>query len=189
MKTEYDIIEEVPDLYRIIPLVAFRRTKNVYFDFVPIKALPRINSIDRVIHEGGAISPGTIDDLERPWYMHPHQDDNLIVLHGTRHVDIYTRKHGRVENFVVTPNRIMKDGKILYDGPAMLVWPRAVLHRIRSGEEGSASLNFAVHYEGFDIKTNFNVYDLDTGTGKFRVIREGFRDQMEDISQSILSTR
>lgn len=60
----------------------------------------------------------------------------------------------------------------------MLVWPRNVFHRIVSGEEGSASLNFALRYPGFDIDTNFSVYDLDAATGRHEVIREGRLDQM-----------
>lgn len=31
--------------------------------------------------------------------MHPHQDDNLIVLQGTRHVDIYSLEHCRMEKY------------------------------------------------------------------------------------------
>ena len=31
--------------------------------------------------------------------------------------------------------------------------------------------------EGFDIKTNFNIYELDTETGKFEVARIGSKDQ------------
>ena len=59
----------------------------------------------------------------------------------------------------------------------MLVWPCNVFHRIRTDSQGSASMNLAVHHEGFDIRTNFNVYDLDTTTGEYRVIREGHLDQ------------
>ena len=66
---------------------------------------------------------------------------------------------------------------MLLDEPAMLVWPWYVFHRIVSGLEGSASLNFAVHYEGLDMRTNFNIYDLDMASGAYRMIREGFRDQ------------
>ena len=110
--------------------------------------------------------------------MHPYQDDNLIILHGTRHIDIYTPAHGAVESFTATPHKVEKEGRIVYDGPAMLVWPRGVFHRIKSCEkEGSASLNFAVHYEGFDIRTNFSVYDLNTETGEYRIVREGHLDQ------------
>ena len=110
--------------------------------------------------------------------MHPLQDDNLIVLHGTRFVDIYTKAHGSVESFDLTPERITHNGKVIFEGGAMLVWPRGVFHRIRSAERiGSASLNFAVRYEGFDIRTNFNVYDLDVQSGEYRMIRAGYLDQ------------
>jgi len=170
----------VPGLYRIIPLTIFRRTPGVFFDKVPLDALPRIDAVDRVIHEQAARSPGPVGDVIAPWYMHPHQDDNLIILHGTRYVELYTRGHGKVESFVVTPRHIKKEGVTVFDGAAMLVWPRGVFHRIVSSEKaGSSSLNFAAHYEGFDIRTNFNVFDLDLASGKFRVIREGHMDQPE----------
>ena len=100
-----------------------------------------------------------------------------MVLQGTRYVDIYTRAHGRIESFVITPEKLEHNGRILYDGPALLVWPRAVFHRIKSGESGSASINLATHYEGIDMRTNFNIYDLDPETGKFKVLREGHLDQ------------
>jgi hypothetical protein len=171
------IIEEVPGLYKILPLRVFRKTQKVTFDFVPIHLLPRIDAIDRVLHDSNATSPGPVGSVERPWYVHPCQDDNLIVLYGTRDVEIYTKAHGRIERFTVTPNEIIKDGKVIFSGGAMLIWPRGVFHRIQSAAQGSASLNLAVHYEGFDIRTNFNIYDLDTATGEFRVIREGYLDQ------------
>ncbi len=170
------IIEKVDNFYSIISLIKFRHTPGVYFDNVPMDFLPEIGAMDRVLHEKSAVSPGPVGDVERPWYMHPHQADNLIVLYGTRHVDIYTKEHG-ILNFTVTPQQILKEGKLIYDGPAMLVWPRFVFHRITSGEEGSASLNFAVHYEGLDMRKNFNIYDLNTDTGEFKIIREGFKDQ------------
>ena len=170
------IFREVKDFYRIIPLHKLRRTPGVFFDNVPMGCLPRIDAIDRVLHEKSAVSPGPMGEVARPWYMHPHQDDNLIVLYGTRQVDIYLEKYG-MESFTVTPGRILQQGKVLFDGPAMLVWPRYVFHRIVSGPEGSASLNFAVHYEGIDMRTNFNIHGLDQASGAYRVIREGFLDQ------------
>lgn len=171
------IVEEVPRFYTIIALKPFRKTKGVSFDIMPMEALPHIDGIDRVIHESNALSPGSVAGIERPWYVHPHQEDNLMVLHGRRIVDIYTKEYGRVENFVVEPGMITHNGKVVYEGAAILVWPCNVFHRIESGIEGSASLNFAVRHEGFDIKTNFSIYDLDTSTGAFRVIRPGHMDQ------------
>jgi hypothetical protein len=175
--TDGNIIDEVPGLYRIIPLRVFRKTQNVTFDFVPIDLLPRIDAIDRVLHESHATSPGAVGSIERPWYMHPFQDDNLIVLHGIRHVEIYTHEHGKIEKFTVTPHEIVREGQVIYKGGAMLVWPCNVFHRIQSDAQGSASLNLAVHYAGFDIRTNFNIYQLEIATGEYCVIREGYLDQ------------
>lgn len=171
------VLEEVEGFYRIIKLKPFRRTEGVAFDIVPMDFLPRIDGIDRVIHRHGAVSPGTVGSVERPWYLHPNQEDNLIVLAGRRTVDIFTLKHRRVETFVVEPERILKNGELLYEGPAMLVWPCNVFHRIVSGEQGSASLNFAARFDGFDIRTNFSIYDLDTETGAYTEIRAGYLDQ------------
>ena len=98
-------------------------------------------------------------------------------MQGVRSVDIYTLEHRRLEHFVVEPERVYHEDKLVYDGPAMLVWPTNVFHRIVSGKDGSASLNFAVRLPGFDIDTNFSVYDLDPATGEYRVIRQGSLDQ------------
>jgi predicted dehydrogenase len=170
-------IQEVPGLYKIIPLIKFRRTKGVAFDLLPIEFIPKIDGIDRVIHDFEAISPGKTAGIERPWYMHPAQADNLIVLHGIRYVDIYTKEHGKIESFEVSANMVKHNGEIVYQGPVMLVWSEGVFHRIQSGEKGSASLNFAVRGKEFDIETNFNIYDLDTNTGEYKVLREGHLDQ------------
>jgi hypothetical protein len=172
------ILEEVEGLYRIIALRPLRRTEGVRFDMVELESLVRIDAIDRVIHEGAAVSPGPVEGVARPWYMHTSQDDNLLVLHGTRHVDIYTPHHGRVEHFTVTADRVMRGDELLHEGAAMLVWPRGVFHRITSDPiEGSASVNLATHYAGFDIETNFSIYDLDVDTGEYKVIRKGSLDQ------------
>ncbi len=173
-----EVFDEEPGFWRIILLKPFRRTKGVAFDIVPMELLPRIDGIDRVIHEHGAFSPGSVGEVERPWYLHPHQEDNLIVLAGVRSVDIYSAAAGRMEHFVVEPSRVWHNGRLVCDHPAMLVWPVNVYHRIVSGENGSASLNFAVRHEGFDVHTNFSVYDLDPATGVSRVLREGRLDQM-----------
>jgi len=172
-----DILKKIEGLYKIIPLKLFRKTPGVSFNILPKKNVPKIDAVDRVIHEKEAISPGPVGTITRPWYMHPHQDDNLMVLQGVRHIDLYTQAHGKIESFVVTPENIMQNGKSVYDGAALLVWPRGVFHRIKSGEKGSISVNLATHYKGIDMRTNFNIYDLDTVTGKFKIIREGYLDQ------------
>lgn len=179
MYDKENIIDEVEGLYRIIKLKEFRKTEGVSFDVMTRSMVPKVDAVDRVLHRGGAVSPGPVGDVDRPWYMHTSQDDNLIVLQGTRYVEVYTPAHGKIEKFVVEPNKIVHNGEVVYEGGAVLVWPVGVFHRIQSGEDGSASVNLATHYEGFDIDTNFNIYDLNTETGEYKVIREGFKDQQK----------
>jgi hypothetical protein len=168
---------EVEGLYKVVHLKRFRETKGVRFDILPKELLTNVAGVDRVIHEGNAVSPGAIGDVLRPWYMHTHQSDNLLVLHGERHVDLYSTAHGKIERFVVTSNQIFKNGELLIEGPAMLVWPPNVFHRVESKEKGSASLNFAYRSDGFNVDDNFSIYDLNTETKEFKVIRVGSEDQ------------
>jgi len=177
MEATRDVIHEIPGLYQVIRFIPLRRTENVAFDLFPIRAIDRIDALDRVMHGPGAFSPGSVGELVRPWYMHPHQTDHLLLLHGTREVEIYTPAHGEVVRFIATPDRIEMNGELLHDGPAALVWPRGVFHRVLSGDLGSAALNLATHHAGFDLNTNFNVYDLDIETGQYECVREGRLDQ------------
>ena len=168
-------------MYRIIPLRMLRRTKGVKFDEMVPSDIPNIQGIDRVIHGPNSISPGPIEDapvpIKRPWYMHPGQDDNLLVLQGTRYIDIFDPKTLTKASFIVSPDKIFKNDKLYYDGPAMVVRPAGIFHRIISGIEGSISVNFATRTKNFDIKDNFNVYNLCTSTGDYHVLKEGHEDQ------------
>ena len=168
-------------MYRIIPLRILRRTKGVKFDEMVPSDIPKISGIDRVIHGANSISPGPVEDapipVKRPWYMHPGQDDNLLVLQGTRYIDIFDPKTSVKASFIVTPEKVYKNDKLYYDGPAMVVWPAGIFHRIISGIEGSISVNFSSRTKDFDIKDNFNIYNLCTNTGDYQLLRDGIEDQ------------
>jgi len=177
MKMSLDeILRQVEGFHKITALKPYRKTAGVLFDAVPMGGFSSIQAIDRVLHDRGAYSPGTVGAVERPWYRHQDQEDNLIVLAGFRDVDLFWE--GRLVHFRLTPYRIEMEGTPLFDGPVMLSWSTQVFHRIFSSpEKGSASINFAIRHPGFDLKSNFNIYDLNTGTGISRIIREGHLDQ------------
>ena len=59
----------------------------------------------------------------------------------------------------------------------MVVWPAGIFHRIISGSEGSISINFSTRNEKFNLKDNFNIYDLNSKTGEYKLIRDGSQDQ------------
>lgn len=171
------IVKEVKDFYKVIKLKEFRHTEGVSFDIMAKSMIPKIDAIDRVIHEDSAVSPGSIGTVSRPWYMHTHQEDNLFVVQGKRNVELFMTKYGNVEKFVIAPDYIEHNGERILEGGGLITWDIDVFHRIVSGEEGSASINLATHHDGFDIKTNFNIYDLDTETGEYKLLREGYKDQ------------
>jgi len=173
-------------MYRIIPLRVLRRTKGVKFDEMVPSDIPKIDGIDRVIHAPNSISPGSIHHIKRPWYMHPYQDDNLMVLQGTRFVDIYCPKQKQKASFIITPDKIYKNNFLYCDYPALIVWPAGIFHRIISGPEGSISINFATRHPEFDLKDNFNIYDLDTNTGEYNIIKDGYQDQ-PDLRYKLMS--
>lgn len=165
------------NLYRLVPLRILRRTPGVLFDEIVPSDIPKIHGIDRVIHSANSISPGPIQDIKRPWYMHKEQDDNLMVLQGTRCIDIYNPNTKEDASFIVTPEKVYKNEKLYYDGPAMVVWPAGIFHRIISGSEGSISINFSSRTSKFNLKDNFNIYDLNRNTGKYKLLKQGVDDQ------------
>ena len=169
--------QSVADVAFLIPLDELRNTPSVDFHYLPLDFVKEINAIDRVEHAVGAFSPVAKNvSVKRPWYMHPNQEDNLLVLNGTREINLYTVKHGKIETFEVSPSLIKHEGEIIFEGPALLGWGTHVFHRVHS-PQGSISINFARHFEGFGIDTNFNIYDLNTDTGSFSMIRAGHLDQ------------
>jgi hypothetical protein len=164
-------------MYRIIPLRIMRRTQGVKFDEMVPSDIPKIDGVDRIIHGPNSISPGPVDNVNRPWYMHKHQDDNLMVLFGTRFIDIYDVKTRTEASFIITPDKIYKNDKLYCNYPAMIVWPSGIFHRIISGPEGSISMNFATRHKGFDIRDNFNIYNLNVNSGEYVLMKDGFEDQ------------
>ena len=176
MKTEFQTIPQ-DQLFTILPFCELRNTENVQFHSLPM--LEDVKGIDRVKHGANAHSPGKVGDTEESWYMHPHQRDHLTVLQGKRTVELYNDKFGggEVVTLETTPYETKKNGVVILEGPALLCWPEFVFHRITSGTEGSMSINFATRTEAFDIKTNFNIYNLNTKDNTFKIIREGFKDQ------------
>ena len=75
------------------------------------------------------------------------------------------------------PTHKSEDYKLYYDGPAIVVWPAGIFHRIISGVDGSISINFSTRTEKFNIKDNFNIYNLCTETGDYTLLKEGHEDQ------------
>lgn len=165
------------DLAFIIPMKLLRKTPAVEFYTIP-EVMKHLDAIDKVIHQPGAKSPMIKGDTKHYWYMHTDQEDKLVVHEGRRIVELYSHKHKQVEKFEVSSHSIKHRGRIIYKGAGILGWPKHVFHRIES-PEGSISTNYAKHLKNFDIRTNFNIYDLDIKNNTHSIVREGHKDQPE----------
>lgn len=168
------IAKQVEWLFYIIPLKNLRHTENVDFKMVPF--FEDFNWIDIVKHEPGAMSPGKVDWQWNHWYMHPYQEDNLLTLSGNRFVELYTKEHWKIEKLEISNERIKWNWEIIFEGQAILWWYEHVFHRNYS-PEWSISMNFAMRKPGFDLDTEFNIYDLDIETWEFSVARVWKMDQ------------
>jgi len=170
------IIQKHEGLFHVIPFFLLRKTNKVNFHSIP--CMERITGIERVVHEQGALSPGSVAEVQKPWYMHPNQEDNLITLFGSRVVELYHPSHDQIETFEISAERIVHNNVTILDGPGILGWPTGVFHRNSSPYQGgSVSLNLGIHFEDFNVDTEFNIYDLDITTGKHRVLSEGHLDK------------
>eukprot|EP00727_Mastigamoeba_balamuthi_P005801 m51a1_g1840 putative ubiquitin carboxyl-terminal hydrolase 22-like (718) ;mRNA; f:561984-565489 len=168
---------EEAGFWKVIPLRRFRHKDEVTFSGLPMAEFPRIDGVDHVLHGPNARSPGSVGAVDG-WYLHKHQQDNLLVMRGTR-TSILRRadRPGVVETFVVGPDFIERNGVRLLDGPCVLRWEPETYHQVHSGPEGSASLNFAVRCEGFDLKHEFDIWDVRGDGSDGVVVRQGHEDQ------------
>ena len=169
-----EIIKKIEWLFHIVPLKKLRHTENVDFDIMSFAW--EFNGIDIVKHKPGARSPGNANWKENLWYMHKHQEDNLITLHGNRFIELYTKEHWKVERFEISHECIKWNWEVILEWDWILWWPTNVFHRNYS-PDWSISMNFAMRNNEFDIDTEFNIYDLNTKTWEYDVVRVGKLDQ------------
>lgn len=131
-------------MYELVDYEVFRNTPSVKFYDITID---NSNARDLVVHTGPAISPNNDEIGGWQFYMHNHQEDNLLAVSGGRTF------------YLVNPNwevpyhavRVKEDGKILRIPPG-------TYHRSVSDVEGSIVVNQAVRDEQFDVESEFTIY-------------------------------
>ncbi len=171
-----DVTHKEKGLFHIIPFKLLRHTDSVDFHSIPY--LDHVNAMERVIHEDWAKSPGKVWNVAEGWYMHAHQEDNLITISGVRHVELYHPYFSKwkIEKFEISKDYIKHNWKIICDGPWILGWPTGVYHR-NSSTRTSSSLNLWIRFDWFDVDTEFNIYEVDVEMWEVHMIREWSLDQ------------
>ena len=133
-------------MFELIPYERFRDTPAVRFFDVRIGTS---NARDLVIHSGPAISPP--NDLKTgdwQFYLHPHQEDNLLAASGGRTFYLVNLSWDMPFHIV----RLAAGGDILRIPPG-------TFHRPISDLDGSVVLNQAVRDQGASLASEFRVYN------------------------------
>lgn len=133
-------------MFELIPYERFRDTPAVRFFDVTIGSS---NARDLVIHSGPAISPpNDLKTEDWQFYLHPHQEDNLLAASGGRTFYLVNLSWNRPFHIV----RLAAGGDILRIPPG-------TFHRSISDLDGSVVLNQAVRDQGASLAREFRVYN------------------------------
>ena len=135
-------------MFEMIPYERFRDTPAVRFFDVTIGSS---NARDLVVHSGPAISPPNHSESgDWQFYLHPHQEDNLLAASGGR--TFYLVNFAWDQPFHIV--RLAAGGDILRIPPG-------TFHRSISDLDGSVVLNQAVREQGASLTREFRVYNSD----------------------------
>ncbi|MFE4106593.1 redox protein [Almyronema epifaneia] len=132
-------------MFELLAFNKFRDTPNVRFFDITVG---RSNARDLVFHDGPAISPHNSAEGDWQFYLHPHQEDNLLAVSGGRTFDLinftWAYPYHRVR---LEANR------------AILRIPPGTFHRSVSDPKGSLVLNQAIRSEAASLQNEFRVYN------------------------------
>lgn len=131
--------------FELLAYEKFRNTPGVKFFDITIAAS---NARDLVVHEGPAVSPHNAAGGAWQFYLHPHQEDNLLALSGGRTFYLVNFSWDYPFHMV----RLASDGDILRIPPG-------TFHRSVSDANGSIVLNQAVRDAVATIDREFRVYN------------------------------
>ncbi len=132
-------------MFELISYQKFRDTPKVRFFDITIGTS---NARDLVYHDGPAVSPNDSDQGDWQFYLHPHQEDNLLALSGGRTFYLVNFQWEQ-------PYHIVR----LDAGKEILRIPPGTFHRSISDLHGSLVLNQAVRAVSTSIQREFRVYN------------------------------
>jgi hypothetical protein len=142
-------------MFELLSYKKFRDTPSVKFFDITV---PASNIRDLVVHDGPAVSPPDSQQGYWQFYLHPHQEDNLLAISGGRTFYLVNFTWNYPYHIV----RLESDKEILRI-------PRGTFHRSVSDTHGSVVMNQAVRDAQATINSEFRVYDSGKIPRLFRV--------------------
>ena len=133
-------------MFKLIPLSQVLRSSSFRIDNALIEQGIQISGIYREIHGANVSSHiGTdsyLKKLDDNWYSNCYERNNLLVLNGSRTVNLFCKYTNQEMTFTITPDNIYKNNKLYYGSPGIISWYGDIYHKTKSGNEGSISINF-----------------------------------------------
>ncbi len=142
-------------MFELLSYKKFRDTPSVKFFDITV---PESNVRDLVVHDGPAVSPPDSPQGYWQFYLHPHQEDNLLAISGGRTFYLVNFTWNYPYHIV----RLESDKEILRI-------PRGTFHRSVSDAHGSVVMNQAVRDPQASVSSEFRVYDSGKIPRLFRV--------------------
>jgi hypothetical protein len=133
------------NVFELLSYKKFRDTPSVRFFDITV---PESNVRDLVVHQGPAISPPDSDEGYWQFYLHSHQEDNLLAISGGRTFYLVNFTWNYPYHLV----RLESDREILRI-------PRGTFHRSVSDRNGSIIMNQAVRDVEATVASEFRVYN------------------------------
>jgi len=125
-------------MYKLIPFNNISKSINYAFKSINIDSKSMLQIIRQEAH---VVTPPSKTYNTRPWSMHTNQIDKLIILHGSREVELYCRKSKLKEKLTLTTFGVFKNGYMEKENPCMLIIPNGTYHRFINGPYGSTVIN------------------------------------------------
>lgn len=132
-------------MFELISFHRFRDTPSVQFFDITV---PDSNARDLVFHDGPATSPNNSTEGAWQFYLHPHQEDNLLAVSGGR--TFYLVNFAWEYPF----HEVRLDAN-----QHILRLPPGTFHRSVSDPQGSLVINQAVRAAEATVKSEFRVYN------------------------------
>ena len=158
-------------MFKLIPLKNVQRASSFRIDNLIVQNGMNITGIFREIHGPKTKSSIGSENItkkmfniqhnknEEAWYQNRFEKNNLMVLNGSRNVDLYCPRTDKKENLIINEDNIYRNGKLYYGCPAIISWSGDLFHKTESSENGSFSLNiiennYVIKELTQDIKSN-----------------------------------
>ncbi|NJL87560.1 MAG: redox protein [Leptolyngbyaceae cyanobacterium SM1_1_3] len=151
-------------MFELVAFSKFRNTPNVRFFDITVA---RSNARDLVFHDGPAVSPNNSAEGSWQFYLHPHQEDNLLAVSGGRTFDLvnfaWDLPYHRVR---LAANR------------DILRIPPGTFHRSVSDRKGSLVINQAVRSVNASVQSEFRVYNAQQIPRLCALLSSGLQPQL-----------